>query len=58
MWHKKPTTKNVNQMDEEGKPDITSKDAFDSLIQIFSNVNALSPPPHVNVNHLSCVNFN
>lgn len=55
MWNEKVI---LNSMEEEGKPVISSQDAFDCLIQAFSNVNALNPPPHVNLNHLGCLNHN
>lgn len=52
MWNKE----SGKQMEVEGQtPQLGQQEMFDHLIQLFSNVNSLSPPQHVNLNHLACL---
>ncbi|KAM3128312.1 hypothetical protein pb186bvf_019609 [Paramecium bursaria] len=65
LWNKEfNNTQNNGPQDPNGMeieqeaPHLTQKETFDDLIQIFSNVNSLSPPQHVCLNHLACLNPN
>ncbi|CAD8057293.1 unnamed protein product [Paramecium sonneborni] len=57
MWNKDIRPQGQMEL-EDAKPSISQQEIFDHLIQIFSNVNSLSPPPHVNLNHLACLTTN